>query len=132
MRFAGRNCWRFVVRVFNSHLCLETRFSVGIEGGIFGKTGPNSDELTESAKGLMADRFEVAGIGAGAAGLAAAKKLTAQGIRFVLLEASHRIGGRAHTEYPPDGAPFDLGCPWMHSASINPFVPIADEYLGLF
>jgi len=76
----------------------------------------------------MTDRFEVAVIGAGAAGLAAAKELTAQGIRFVLLEASHRIGGRAHTEYPPDGAPFDLGCHWMHSASINPFVPIADEY----
>ena len=76
----------------------------------------------------MSGRFEVAVIGAGAAGLAAAKALAAQGISFVLLEASHRIGGRAHTEYPPDGAPFDLGCHWMHSASINPFVPIADEY----
>ena len=76
----------------------------------------------------MTDRFEVAVIGAGAAGLAAAKALAAQRIPFVLLEASHRIGGRAHTEYPPDGAPFDLGCHWMHSASINPFVPIADEY----
>ena len=75
----------------------------------------------------MTDRFEVAVIGAGAAGLAAAKELTAQGIRFVLLEASHRIGGRAHTEYQPDGAPFDLGCHWMHSASINPFVAIADQ-----
>ena len=76
----------------------------------------------------MADRLEVAVIGAGAAGLAAAKALAAQRIPFVLLEGSHRIGGRAHTEYPPDGAPFDLGCHWMHSASINPFVPIADEY----
>jgi monoamine oxidase len=76
----------------------------------------------------MTDRFEVAVIGAGAAGLAAAKILAAQRIPFVLLEASHRIGGRAHTEYPPDGAAFDLGCHWMHSASINPFVSIADEY----
>ena len=56
----------------------------------------------------MTDRFEVAVIGAGAAGLAAAKVLAAQRIPFVLLEASHRIGGRAHTEYPPDGAAFDL------------------------
>ena len=76
----------------------------------------------------MTDRLEVAVIGAGAAGLAAAKALAAQRIPFVLLEASHCIGGRAHTEYPPDGAAFDLGCHWMHSASINPFVPIADEY----
>ena len=76
----------------------------------------------------MTDRFEVAVIGAGAAGLAAAMALTAQGVPHVLLEASHRIGGRAHTEYPPDGAAFDLGCHWMHSASINPFVTIADEF----
>ncbi|HIC20258.1 MAG TPA: FAD-binding protein, partial [Gammaproteobacteria bacterium] len=76
----------------------------------------------------MTDRVEVAVIGAGAAGLAAAIALTARGVPYVLLEASHRIGGRAHTEYPPDGAAFDLGCHWMHSASINPFVPIADQY----
>ena len=41
----------------------------------------------------MTDRLEVAVIGAGAAGLAAAKALAAQRIPFVLLEASHRIGG---------------------------------------
>ncbi len=76
----------------------------------------------------MTDRVEVAVIGAGAAGLAAAIALTARGVPYVLLEASHRIGGRAHPEYPPDGAAFDLGCHWMHSASINPFVPIADQY----
>ncbi|GIT48874.1 MAG: hypothetical protein Ct9H300mP14_08020 [Gammaproteobacteria bacterium] len=45
----------------------------------------------------MTDRFEVAVIGAGAAGLAAAKELTAQGIRFVLLEASIALAG-GHTQ----------------------------------
>jgi len=30
----------------------------------------------------------------------------------------------------PDGAPFDLGCHWMHSASLNPFVETA-EVLGV-
>ncbi len=69
----------------------------------------------------MTDRVEVAAIGAGAAGLAAAIALTARGVPYVLLEASHRIGGRAHTEYPPDGAAFDLGCHWMHYNPINPF-----------
>jgi len=67
-------------------------------------------------------------VGAGAAGLAAARVLAEAGVSFQLLEASHRIGGRAHTEYPPDGAPFDLGCHWLHSASINPFVPVAEEF----
>ena len=45
----------------------------------------------------------------------------------MVLEASHRIGGRAHTEHLPGEVPFDLGCHWMHSASLNPFVALADE-----
>ncbi len=59
---------------------------------------------------------EVAIVGAGAAGLAAARTLTDLGVPFVLLEAAHRIGGRAHTEEVSPGVPFDLGCHWMHSA----------------
>ncbi|MHA1151834.1 MAG: flavin monoamine oxidase family protein [Alphaproteobacteria bacterium] len=71
---------------------------------------------------------DVAIVGAGAAGLAAAKTLGDLGVPFVLLEASHRIGGRAFTEEVAPGAPFDLGCHWMHSASRNPFVAIADAH----
>ena len=76
----------------------------------------------------MTGPVDVVIVGAGAAGLAAARVLAEAGVSFQLLEASHRIGGRAHTEYPPDGAPFDLGCHWLHSASINPFVPVAEEH----
>ena len=71
---------------------------------------------------------DVAIVGAGAAGLAAAKTLGGFGVPFVLLEAAHRIGGRAYTEEVAPGAPFDLGCHWMHSASRNPFVAIADSF----
>lgn len=70
---------------------------------------------------------EVAIVGAGAAGLGAAKALAARGVSFVVLEASHRIGGRAYTEEVGQGQPFDLGCHWLHSASINPFTKIADD-----
>jgi monoamine oxidase len=73
---------------------------------------------------------DVAIVGAGAAGLAAAKTLQRRGLSFVVLEASHRIGGRAYTEEVAPGVPFDLGCHWLHSASLNPFVGIADS-LGL-
>ena len=76
----------------------------------------------------MTAPVDVVIVGAGAAGLAAARRLAEAGVSFQLLEASHRIGGRAHTEYLPDGSPFDLGCHWLHSASINPFVPVADEF----
>ena len=71
--------------------------------------------------------MQVAVVGAGAAGLAAARRLGESGASFVVLEASHRIGGRAHTEHLPGGVPFDLGCHLLPSASLNPLVAEADR-----
>ena len=76
----------------------------------------------------MANDVDAVIVGAGAAGLSAAKAARARGLTFALVEASHRIGGRAYTEEFAQGQPFDLGCHWMHSASLNPFVAIADEH----
>lgn len=70
---------------------------------------------------------DVVVVGAGAAGLAAAGRLLAAGVPFVLLEAKHRVGGRAFTDTSTFGVPFDRGCHWLHSASINPFTAIADR-----
>ena len=75
----------------------------------------------------MASSFDVVVIGAGIAGLAAAKTARAKGHRVALIEAKHRIGGRAYTDGAALGVPFDHGCYWMHSASQNPFVGIADR-----
>ncbi len=72
---------------------------------------------------------DVAIIGAGSAGIAAAKTLRNRGLTFRVLEASHRVGGRALTEWV-NGRPLDLGCHWLHSASLNPLVEIADS-LGI-
>jgi len=68
-------------------------------------------------------------IGAGAAGIAAAKELQALGQSFLLIEASHRIGGRAYTENVAPGMPFDLGAHWIMAPSENPLMPFveADE-----
>ncbi|HCY12376.1 MAG TPA: hypothetical protein DG414_00935 [Gammaproteobacteria bacterium] len=75
----------------------------------------------------MVAEVDVAVVGAGAAGLAATRSLLQAGFSVTLLEADSRSGGRAHTETMRDGSPFDLGCHWLHSASINPFVVIADQ-----
>jgi len=69
--------------------------------------------------------FDIAIVGAGAAGLAAARTACDAGLRTVVLEAKDRVGGRAFTEDRTLGVPFDHGCRWLHSASLNPFVPIA-------
>jgi len=68
----------------------------------------------------------VAIIGAGAAGLAAARALEDSGLRVLVLEARDRLGGRGQTIAVGDGIPFDVGCEWLHSADRNSFVPIAN------
>ena len=72
---------------------------------------------------------DVAIIGAGAAGLAAASALAAAPLTTIVLEAQGRIGGRAHT-VTHGGLPLDLGCEWLHSADRNPLVA-AISALGL-
>ena len=65
-------------------------------------------------------------IGAGAAGISAAKELRTLEQNFLLLEASHRIGGRAYTENMAPGLPFDLGAHWIMAPSENPLMPLAE------
>ena len=69
---------------------------------------------------------DVAVIGAGAAGLAAAKHLRGLGRSVVVVEARSRIGGRAHTDTTL-GVPFDAGAQYIHWAERNPWKRIADE-----
>lgn len=66
-------------------------------------------------------------IGAGAAGIGAARAAAKAGLSCQVLEASHRIGGRAYTEGLAPGVPFDLGCHWLHVAQRNPLVLEADR-----
>ena len=70
--------------------------------------------------------IDVAIIGAGAAGLSAARRLAEAGVAVVVLEARDRIGGRAHT-VPHEGMPIDLGCGWLHSADENVLCRIGRE-----
>jgi len=63
---------------------------------------------------------DVAIIGAGAAGIAAARRILAANRRLVMLEASNRIGGRCVTDSTIFGAPFDLGAHWVHRPDGNP------------
>jgi monoamine oxidase len=70
---------------------------------------------------------DVAIIGAGAAGLGAARALENSGLSVVVLEARDRVGGRGHTILAAPGITFDTGCGWLHSANKNSFVDIARQ-----
>jgi monoamine oxidase len=62
----------------------------------------------------LPSEVDVAVIGAGAAGIAAARYLVADGgVSVLVLEARERPGGRAWT-VEVDGIPMDLGCEWLH------------------
>jgi len=70
--------------------------------------------------------FEAIVVGAGAAGLAAARRLVDAGLSVMVLEARRRIGGRAWTVTDLAPYPIDLGCHWLHSADRNPWTEIAE------
>ena len=67
-------------------------------------------------------------IGAGCAGIAAARALIAAGQRCLVLEAGARVGGRAFTTTAL-GAPLDLGATWLHQARDNPLTAFLGEHL---
>lgn len=71
--------------------------------------------------------FDVVIIGAGAAGIGAGLELAGTGLRFVMLEAADRVGGRALTDTTTLPVPWDHGCHWLHSGDVNPLVPWADR-----
>jgi monoamine oxidase len=64
---------------------------------------------------------EVLIIGAGAAGLSAARAAELAGLSYIIVEGKGRPGGRAYTESTSLGVPFDHGAHFLHAASRNPF-----------
>lgn len=67
-------------------------------------------------------RRRVIVVGAGVAGLSAARALKKHGLEPVVLEASARVGGRVRIEDLND-EPFDVGASWVHGTSpLNPLV----------
>ncbi|WP_024514917.1 NAD(P)/FAD-dependent oxidoreductase [Bradyrhizobium sp. Tv2a-2] len=63
-------------------------------------------------------------IGAGAAGIAAARRVAAAGRKVIVIEADSRIGGRCVTDASSFEVPFDRGARWLHNPDSNPLLKL--------
>src|SRR5215468_9884821 len=64
-------------------------------------------------------------IGAGMAGLAAARAIFDAGKSVIVLEARDRIGGRIHSDHRWPDVAAEIGASWIHGSTGNPLVPLA-------
>jgi polyamine oxidase len=108
-------------RVFFAGEATSLDFASTVHGALLeGRAA--ADRIGEEAD----DGDEIAIIGAGIAGLAAARQLTDQGYDVVVLEGRDRIGGRIRTD-ESFGFPYDLGAAWVHGDDGNPLVELIEQ-----
>src|SRR5262245_35457912 len=96
---------------------------------------PNTDNRTSatmtstlSNRPTLASPVDVVVVGAGVAGLSAARRLQDAGRKVAVLEAGPRIGGRALTiTDPASGLPIDLGASFIHAEERNPWSALAQQ-----
>jgi monoamine oxidase len=72
-------------------------------------------------------------VGAGFAGLSAARTLNDSGVKTLVLEARHEVGGRVRTDGKAFSIPFDIGAAWLHDFRddaghiLNPLARVAGQ-----
>jgi monoamine oxidase len=86
----------------------------------------SSAALVASATFARAADADVVVVGAGAAGIGAARELRKQGKSVILVEAQKRAGGRLYTDRTL-GAFFDGGAAYIHFSERNPWTAIAED-----
>ncbi len=75
-----------------------------------------------AASTAAAPAVDVVIVGAGTAGIAAARRIAAAGRKFVVIEAADHVGGRCVTDMHTFGVPFDRGAHWLHAPDFNPLM----------
>lgn len=103
------------------------------------RQGPSRHERHQ-ANFPVAGKFDVLILGAGAAGLACARKLLENNLKILIIEARDRAGGRMLSQNPPHSSmPIELGAEFIHGAPKStldlmrlyhlPFYDVLDHHL---
>ncbi len=89
-----------------------------------GRPSPPAQATQSSQPSGPVDPKSILIIGAGMAGLGAARSLVDAGWPVRLIEARDRIGGRVHTTRDW-GVPLEMGASWVHGTTNNPVTELA-------
>src|ERR1700733_5318488 len=82
---------------------------------------------------MVSERSEVLIIGAGAAGLAAARELCEAGLTVQIVEARNRVGGRINTIFDDrTKMPIELGAEFIHGRSPHIFELLDEHNLPVY
>ncbi len=100
----------------------------GLAAGLFAGLMPRRLAAQSPAPSGPPAKADVAVIGAGIAGLAAARLLVDRGLSVVVLEARNRLGGRAFSDGRL-GFPIDLGALHLRSMEVNPLTALVRQSL---
>src|ERR1700761_5729318 len=73
----------------------------------------------------MPREADIVVIGAGAAGIAAARRIQSANRKVIVVEAASQVGGRCLTDSTSFDVPFDRGARWMHNPDTNPIIKLA-------
>ncbi len=74
--------------------------------------------------GSLPREADIVVIGAGAAGIAAARRIVAANRKVIVLEAASQVGGRCVTDISTFDVPFDRGARWIHNPETNPMIKL--------
>ena len=95
-------------------------------GGVAAACGSNQRATARRPDQPPADTASILVVGAGMAGLSAARSLADAGRPVRVIEARDRIGGRVCTDRAW-GTPLELGASWIHGTTDNPLTGLAQR-----